>query len=80
MTRQEVIEALLAHKVKPDRATMYADAFMEYQEASENIAKNGVIVAHPRTGAPMQNPYVRIRDGALKKLSGMRDVPAAYLW
>jgi phage terminase small subunit len=80
MTRDEVISELVDRKVKRDRAVQYADAFLEYREASENIERNGVIVAHPRTGAPMPNPYVRVRDAALKKLSGMRDVPAAFLW
>lgn len=76
MTRDEVIEALVAVRVRRDRAAMYADAYLEYQAASENIAKNGVIVAHPRTGAPLVNPYVAIRDGALKKLASMSEVPA----
>lgn len=51
-------------------------AYLEYQAASENIAKNGAIVAHPRTGAPLVNPYVAIRDGALKKLAAMPEIPA----
>ncbi len=76
MTREEAVEALVALKVKRDRAVQYADAWAEYQAASANIAKNGVIVAHPRTAAPLVNPYVAIRDGALKKLAGFRDVPA----
>ena len=30
-----------------DKATMYADCFLEYEAATANISKNGVIVAHP---------------------------------
>ena len=48
--------------------------------ASENIAKNGLIVSHPRTGAPLTNPYVPIRDAALKKLGRMYSVKADFLW
>ena len=80
MERAEIIEALVTRRVPKDRAVIYCDAFLEYREASENISRNGVIVAHPRTGAPMTNPYVAIREAALKKLAGMRDVPAAFLW
>lgn len=80
MTRDEIITALVARRVPSDRARLYADAVLEYLEASENIDRNGIIVAHPRTGAPLQNPYVRVRDNAIKKLSAMRDVPGAFLW
>lgn len=80
MTRDEIIAALVARQTPLDRAVQYADVFLEYQEATANIAKNGALVAHPRTGAPVLNPYVAIRDGALKKLSHMRDVKAAFLW
>jgi hypothetical protein len=46
---------------------MYADAFGEYQTA-QNINENGTVVMHPRTGSPIDNPYLRIRDGASKTL------------
>lgn len=80
MTRDEVVAALVARKTPRDAACMYADAWLEYQTATANITDHGVVVAHPRTGAPLVNPYVAIRDGALKKLQGMRSVPAAFLW
>jgi phage terminase small subunit len=59
---------------------MYADAFAEYREATENIVRNGSLVADPRTGVPIPNPYGPIRDRALRKLQTMRSVPAAWLW
>jgi phage terminase small subunit len=76
MERETIIAALEGLGVRRDRATMYADCYLEYRTASENIARNGVIVAHPRTAAPLQNPYLAVRDKALAKLSLMRDVPA----
>ena len=41
---------------------VYADALQTYHEATENIAKNGAICSHPRTGAPIENPYLKIRS------------------
>lgn len=46
----------------------YADLFCAYQEAQTNIDAFGNVVAHPRTGAPLENPYVKIRDNAAKAL------------
>jgi len=48
--------------------TMYTDYFFDYQEASENISKNGTIVAHPRTGSPIENPYVKIKATCVAQL------------
>lgn len=57
----------------------YADAFLEYAEASKNIGEHGAIVQHPRTSNPNQNPYLEIRDRALRKLQGMVNVKAEWL-
>ena len=60
---------------------MYCDAFLEYREASANIASHGAIVQHPRTANPITNPYVAIRDAALRKLQNMRSIKGAdLLW
>ena len=40
---------------------IYADALRTYHEAAQNVLKNGAICAHPRTGAPIENPYLKIR-------------------
>ena len=44
---------------------MYASALLLYREAAANIAQNGAICAHPRTGAPMENPYLRVQAHAV---------------
>jgi phage terminase small subunit len=80
LTRDEVVLALVGQGTARDKAVQYADAFEEYRVASANIAEHGVVVAHPRTGAPLENPYLKIRDKALQKLQSMRDVKAAFLW
>lgn len=80
MTRDQVIAALVDHGAAVDDASMYADAFQEYQRATANIQEHGVIISHPRTGNPVDNPYLRIRDRALKKLRAMREIDAAFLW
>ena len=80
MSKAEVVAQLLKNGNAPDQAQLYADVFMEYREATANIEKNGLIVAHPRTGQPMKNPYVEIRDSALRKFQTMRHIKAAGLW
>jgi len=53
---------------------VYADALRTYYEASRNVAKNGAICAHPRTGVPMENPYLKIRAAQGALLAKMRGV------
>lgn len=80
MTKAEIIAALVAHRNPRDWAAMYADAFLEYREATANIDKNGLIVQHPRTANPIVNPYVTIRDKAIAKMARMDGVSAQFLW
>jgi phage terminase small subunit len=80
LTRDEIISALVKNGAGRDRATVYADSFLDYREATANIAEHGVIVQHPRTGNPIENPYVAIRDRAAAKLSKLRGVRAEFLW
>lgn len=80
MTRDEVIEVLLKNRVHQDMAVQYADVYLEYMKSTENIAEYGLIVQHPRTGNPIENPYLRIRDRAEKKLARMRNIKADGLW
>jgi hypothetical protein len=75
-----VVSHLTAIGTPKSEAVQYADAFCEYQEASKNISEHGVIVLHPRTSTPIENPYLQIRDRALRKLQGMRSVKADSLW
>ncbi len=79
-TKDEVIEALVRQGARRDRAVLYADCYLEYQEATRNIDEHGTIVQHPRTGNPVENPYLAIRDRALKKLMVMKGVNAEGLW
>jgi hypothetical protein len=80
MTKSEVIAQLLANGNSTESAVLYADVFLEYQEATDNIEKNGIIVAHPRTGQPMKNPYADIRDSALRKIQSFRNMNPRGLW
>ncbi len=70
VTREQAFEVLRAANPNARLALvhLYADAFAEYSEAMDNIGKNGTVVQHPRTGAPIDNPYLRVRDGAAKAL------------
>ena len=76
MTSDETLALLRQEnpKARQDDLILYADAFLAYQEAVGNIAKNGMVVAHPRTGAPIDNPYLRIREAAGKTLARLRRV------
>jgi len=80
LTRDEVVEALVSRGARRDRAVQYADQFTAYQAATANIAEFGSIIRNPRTGQAVPNPYLRVRDGALKALRGMQDIDAAFLW
>lgn len=40
---------------------LFADQLRIYCEAAANVQKNGAVVFHPRTGAPVENPYLKIQ-------------------
>jgi phage terminase small subunit len=80
VTKAEIIEGLVSRGEPRPRATLYADAYLEYQESTRNIEEHGIIVQHPRTANPIENPYLTIRDRAAKKLAEMRRVKADWLW
>lgn len=71
--RAAVVAWIVEHNenVTLQTATLYADAFCEYRAAVRNIAEHGSIVLHPRTGAPVDNPYLKVRDKARKALEGL---------
>ena len=50
----------------------YAHQFTTYMESAQNILTNGTIVAHPRTGAPMENPYLKARNTALSAMTKLK--------
>ncbi len=70
MTRDEVVKLLMQHNTEDMTAqvVMYASSFVGYLEAEENISRNGIIVAHPRTGSPIENPYLKIRSEAMREM------------
>ena len=80
LNKSEVIQLLIDEGIRIDLANQYADAFLEYMKATQNIDQFGVIVTHPRTGNPIENPYLVIRDQALKKLQAMETVQCDQLW
>jgi hypothetical protein len=48
---------------------IFFDALALYEEASQNIRANGAVTGNPKTGAPMVNPYVPIREAAGKAIA-----------
>ena len=59
---------------------MYSHHFIGYLEAAENIAQNGVLVSHPRTGQPMENPYLKVRANAESGMSKLKRLRVEMLW
>ena len=80
LNKDDVVQLLISEGTRIDVANQYADAFKEYMDATVNIDEYGVIVKHPRTGNPMKNPFLEIRDNALKKLQAMDYVQSESLW
>ena len=60
--------------LRVDFATIYADAIIDYLAASEHIRDNGSVVLHPRTGAPIDNPYLRVRVSAIAQMAAAKGV------
>jgi phage terminase small subunit len=69
-TKEQVLEALRDEnpRAPAGHLQMYADAYLEYAKAQANIDEHGPVVFHPRTGAPIDNPYLKIRNGAAAAL------------
>ena len=74
VTRAEVVACLRSAnpRATDQEIELYASHFLDYQEAEQNIRKHGTIVLHPRTGAPIDNPYSRIKGTSSKQLRGFR--------
>jgi phage terminase small subunit len=82
ITFEQAVALLRAEdpKGREDEIAMYARAFCQYREAEANIAKNGSIVAHPRTGAPIDNPYLRVQATAMRSMQQLRRLKTDGLW
>jgi len=66
-------------RATPAQLQIYADSLTDYRAAQANIAEYGTIVNHPRTGAPIPNPYLVIRDKAAAQILRLR-LRADGLW
>lgn len=75
-TVEQIVAALTPDNPFADRGalTMYANAYLTYRLATANIAEHGVIVAHPRTGSPIENPYLKVQTSQLKIMQGLGQV------
>lgn len=81
MTQDEIAAYLRAlnPRISETDLAIFSASFAEYQTAAANIEKNGTIVFHPKTGAPIPNPYLPIRDAAAKRLREIR-IQVGELW
>lgn len=84
MNRTDVKAALLGSltTLNPRRSAevaLYVDTYLDYAEAQGNIDQHGAIVFHPRTGSPINNPYLAIRDRAARILERSK-IATGYLW
>lgn len=67
-------------RMRVDMIRIYASAFRDYQQAEANIAEHGTIVYHPRTGAPIENPYLKVRSGAQSTMLRCKLRNVARVW
>lgn len=82
MNKTAVIELLKKQnpKAKLAEIAMYADAYMDYMAAQRNIDAHGSIVFHPRTGAPIDNPYLRVREKSGATMRSLKFIKADAVW
>jgi len=59
----------VAPVIHADELRVYRDALALYNEASKNLSEFGAVTAHPKTGQPMVNPYLEIRDRCGKTIT-----------
>lgn len=58
---------------------VFANTIRIYREASANIAREGAIVFHPRTGTPMDNPYLKVQGQQGAIIAKMRAIKSDKL-
>lgn len=82
ITKDKIIESLkkINPKAKASDLVIYVDAYAEYTAAQANITEHGSIVFHPRTGSPIENPYIKIRNGASSTIRKMTNIKSVGLW
>lgn len=83
MTKTEIcnrLKALNGERTRASDIAIYADAFIEYRLAQANIDQHGTIVFHPKTGAPIENPYISIRNKASQVIQRFTMLKTGDLW
>ena len=82
VARATIEEILRADNPSAREAALriYADALRTYAEAADNVRRHGAVCAHPKTGAPIANPYLSIRTahGAILRKMGAIDAARAF--
>ena len=80
LSKVEIVNYLVAKGFRADIATIYADQFISYRYATKKIEEDGLMVNHPRTGNPMENPYVAIRTKTIPILEKLGNEHCEALW
>lgn len=57
-------EAKLLGRVDAHALALYCEAFARYTDANAHVAKNGPVFVSPRSGFPVQSPYLAIANKA----------------
>lgn len=75
MTKEErtrLVDSLRASNpyAQPAAIMIYVDALAEYRHAQAEIEKHGTVMV--KNGAPIENPYLKVRDRAAKMLLATR--------
>ena len=55
-------------KIPENIMNIYLDMESSYINAQNNIKEFGEVTSHPRTGEPMANPYLSVREKASKQM------------
>lgn len=76
MTHEEIVKILRRDNASAPLGDlhMYAEAWAIHRAASANVRENGPLCAHPRTGAPMENPYLAIAASQLRVMQALKRV------
>lgn len=82
LSKADILAILEAEnpRARRDQLVVYVDAFLEYRAAQANIDANGTIVFHPRTGSPIDNPYLKVRNQAAAAMARVRLKNTDPIW
>jgi P27 family predicted phage terminase small subunit len=65
---EQLREAKLLGRVDSHALGLYCEAFARYVSANAHIAKHGPVVVSPRSGYPVQSPYLAIANKAHEQM------------